>query len=35
MVMANGLNGIGKINKIISNVDVNVVYPKIQKKLVV
>lgn len=28
VVMANGLNGIGKINKIISNVDVNVVYPQ-------
>lgn len=33
VIMANGLNGIGKINKIISNVDVNVVYPKNPKEI--
>lgn len=33
VVMANGLNGIGKINKIISNVDVNVVYPQNPKEI--
>ena len=33
VVMANGLNGIGKINKIISNVDVNVVYPQDPKEI--